>query len=88
MVWNVFTNNPVACKWVYTAKHQPDGFIERLKARRGAKGETQFHGVNYFSTFYSVAEDNFFRIIIQLLPIWTRSGNGFLHGDNLEELYG
>ncbi|RVW30352.1 Retrovirus-related Pol polyprotein from transposon RE1 [Vitis vinifera] len=36
--------HPVACRWIFTSKYSPNGFIERYKARLVAKGYTQTQG--------------------------------------------
>ncbi|RVW80769.1 Retrovirus-related Pol polyprotein from transposon RE1 [Vitis vinifera] len=33
--------HPAACRWIFTVKYSPNGFIERYKARLVAKGYTQ-----------------------------------------------
>ena len=42
--WELVTRppgkSPVSCRWVYTVKVGPNGYIDRLKARLVAKGYT------------------------------------------------
>jgi hypothetical protein len=56
----------VGCKWVYTVKFNPDGFVERLKARLLAKSYTQTYGINYDEMFSLVAKISSIRILISL----------------------
>ena len=82
----------VGCKWVFTLKHNPDGSIQRYKARLAAKGFTQANGIDYFETFSSVAKLNSISAILSLAanfdwPLYQMDvKNAFLHGD-LKEVY-
>ena len=41
----------VGCKWVYTIKYNPDGTINRYKARLVANGFTQSYGLTILKHF-------------------------------------
>jgi hypothetical protein len=43
----------VGYKWVYIAKFNPDGSIDRLKASLVAKGYTETYGIDYDDRFFS-----------------------------------
>jgi hypothetical protein len=36
----------VTCKWIYTVKQNPEGKIERYKARLVARGYSQTYGID------------------------------------------
>lgn len=48
-------NKSIGCKWVYKAKLNADGTLERWKARLVAKGFTQQYGIKYNKTIFPCA---------------------------------
>ncbi|KAL9269396.1 Retrovirus-related Pol polyprotein from transposon RE1-like protein [Drosera capensis] len=95
--WNGVPTPPgqscVSCRWIYTIKHNPDGPIERLKARLVARGFTQQHGIDYEEIFSPVAKLNTVRVFISLTvhrswPLYQLDIKiVFLHGDMTETVY-
>jgi Reverse transcriptase (RNA-dependent DNA polymerase) len=56
----------VGCKWVFTVKQNPKGWVERYKTRFVAKVYNQTYGINYDETFASVAKMSIVRTLISL----------------------
>lgn len=83
----------VIYKWVYKAKEEMKGKIEKYKARLVAKGYTQTARVDFDETFSLVAKMNIVRIVIALATIqnWKISQldikSVFLNGELEEEVY-
>lgn len=81
-------NQPVVgCKWVYTIKLQPDGSLDRYKARLVAQGYKQQYGIDYGEIFALVAKMTTVRTLIAVGVVrnWDiyqmNVKNSFLNGD-------
>nr|KYP32395.1 Copia protein [Cajanus cajan] len=56
----------IGVKWVYRTKLNPDGSIQKHKARLVVKGYSQMAGIDYGDTFTSVARPETIRLIVAL----------------------
>ena len=66
LVLSLSSGKVIDCKWVYKLKLQPNGQIERDKARLVAKSYHQTEGIDYFETFNLVVKPPTIRIILSL----------------------
>ncbi|KAG8492427.1 hypothetical protein CXB51_009682 [Gossypium anomalum] len=57
----------IGVKWVYRAKHNADGSLNKLKARLVVKGFSQKYGLDYLETFAPVARLDTIRLLIALV---------------------
>ncbi|KAK4270798.1 hypothetical protein QN277_019568 [Acacia crassicarpa] len=83
----------VSSKWVFTVKYNPDGSVNKYKARLVARGFTQTYGIDYQETFAPVAKLNTIKVLLSLVanlewPLHQMDvKNAFLNGDLEEEVY-
>ena len=84
---------PVGCKWVFKKKINPDGSIQKYKARLVAQGFSQVYGEDYDEVFAPVARFESVRAIVSQA---VKKGMhihqmdvtaAFLNGDLQEEIY-
>jgi Reverse transcriptase (RNA-dependent DNA polymerase)/Integrase core domain len=57
---------PIGCKWVFKVKLNPDGSVERYKARLVAQGFSQRWGIDYDETYAPVLQISTLRWLIAL----------------------
>ncbi|XP_028753068.1 uncharacterized protein LOC114712689 [Neltuma alba] len=83
----------VGCKWVFTKKYNPDGSINKYKAKLVAKGYSQTYGIDYQEIFTPVKKLNTIRIQWSLAtnldwPLHQRDfKNAFLNRDLENEVH-
>lgn len=58
--------HPVGNRWVYIPKFNPDGTIDRLKARLVSEGCTQTYDIDYDETLSPNAKISSIRILISI----------------------
>ena len=84
---------PVGCKWVFKKKMNPDGSIQKYKARLVAQGFSQVYGEDYDEVFAPVARFESVRAIVsqavkKKMHIHQMDVTAaFLNGDLQEEIY-
>jgi Reverse transcriptase (RNA-dependent DNA polymerase) len=54
----------IGCKWVLTVKHNPEGKVDRFKAKLVAKRYTQIYNIDYDEIFSLMAKMNMVRTLI------------------------
>jgi hypothetical protein len=57
---------PIAVKWIYKLKHQPDGSIAKYKASLVANGFLQKHGIDFTEIFSPVARIETVRLVVAI----------------------
>ncbi|GJQ90258.1 putative zinc finger, CCHC-type containing protein [Tanacetum coccineum] len=84
---------PVGSKWVFKIKLDPNGNVERYKARLVGKGYTQKEGIDYKETFFPVSRKDSLRIVMALVAHFDLElhqmdvKTAFLNGDLHEDVY-
>eukprot|EP00253_Pinus_taeda_P025435 PITA_25435 len=83
----------VRCKWVYRIKFEPDGKVDKHKARLVTKDFSQVEGIDYTKTFSPIANMNYIHLVLSLATSFKWEVHQmdvksmFLHGDLHEEIY-
>lgn len=84
---------PIGCNWIFKKKYNPDGSINKYKARLVVKRFTQNQNVDYFDTFSLVTRISSIQMLIALSSIHKLVihqmdvKTAFLNGDLEEEVY-
>ena len=84
---------PIGSRWVHKLNLNPDGSLDRYKARHVAKGYRQIDGVDYLDSFSPVAKSVTVRIFLSLtasrswLLFQLGINNASLHGFLDEDVY-
>ena len=85
--------NVVSCRWVFTIKYNPNGIVNRYKARLVARGFSQVQGIDYEETFSPVVRLNSIHILLSMAfnyawPLHQLDvSNAFIYGDLTECVY-
>lgn len=80
-------------RWIYKVKENPDGSINRYKARLVVRGFTQEYGIDYHETFSPVVKYTSIRMILALAAAKKMKlrqfdvKTAFLNGDLEENIY-
>ncbi|GFT05229.1 retrovirus-related Pol polyprotein from transposon TNT 1-94 [Trichonephila clavipes] len=81
----------VSCKGIYILKTNPDGNINKYKARLVARGFSQRQSIDYSETFSSVAKLGTIRTVLSIAAEermhLTNVSTAFLYGDLEETIY-
>lgn len=83
----------IPCKWVYRLKTNPDGSIDKYKARLVVKGFSQRQGIDYSETYSPVAKLGTIRAILSIAAEERMHltqfdvSTAFLYGDLEETIY-
>lgn len=81
------------CKWVFKIKRNPDGTVDKYKARLVAVGYSQKKGIDYDQTFSPVAKMSTIRILLSIAAnenLTLRQfdvSTAFLYGTVKEEIF-
>lgn len=60
--------NIVGSKWIFKTKQNPDGSLDKHKARLVARGFTQQYGIDYHDTFSPFVKPTIVRLVLSLSP--------------------
>ncbi|GFU02586.1 retrovirus-related Pol polyprotein from transposon TNT 1-94 [Trichonephila clavipes] len=83
----------IPCKWVYRLKTNPDGIINKYKARLVARGFSQRQGIDYSETYSPVAKLGTIRTVLSIAAEERMHltqfdvSTAFLYGDLEETLF-
>ncbi|GAU27211.1 hypothetical protein TSUD_108020 [Trifolium subterraneum] len=83
----------ISCKWIFKVKENPDGTVNKYKARLVARGFLQTPGFDFTETFSPVIKPTTIRIILTLVVTYKwliqqiDVKNAFLNGVLQEEVY-
>lgn len=83
----------IPCKWVFRLKTNPDGSIDKYKARLVVKGFSQRQGIDYSQTFSPVARMGTVRSTLsiaaseQMHLVQFDVSTAFLYGELEEDLH-
>ena len=83
----------IACMWIYKSKFNPDGTLERHKARLVILDCRKKERIDYDQTFAPVVKLTIVRTLLALAVVqnWETCQmdvtNAFMHGDLIEDVY-
>jgi len=96
-VWTLvnrpLNKNVVSNRWVLRIKRNPDGTINRYRARLVARGFSQIHGLDFHETYAPTASMSVIRLLIAYAAVERLKMSqfdiktAFLYGDLDEEVY-
>lgn len=83
----------IGCKWIFKTKFNPNGTVDRHKARLVVLGNKQQYGIDFAETFAPVANLTTVRtlLVVATMQNWHTCqmvvSNAFLHGELLDTIY-